>query len=186
MAVRKVPVAVPPAIPAELNQWSTSTKDTKGAHPIVHPAVHHAWLERIHPFVDGNGRVTSQGLYFLLIQARYPPAVILKEQRQRYLDALEFADGGNPFPLAEVIARAVSNAMAKFLIPNLAGEAKLVPLAALAAQGPYKADYLKQLAISGRLRVVREGRLYLSSRAWLRDYIDSRDPRGGPRTISRS
>jgi hypothetical protein len=136
--------------------------------------------------VDGNGRVGRRVLNFLLIQGGYPPAVILKEQRQRYLDALEFADGGNPFPLAEVIARAVSNAMAKFLIPKLAGEAKLVPLAALAAQGPYKADYLKQLAISGRLRVVREGRLYLSSRAWLRDYIDSRDPRGGPRAISRA
>ena len=186
VTVRQVPVVVPPAIPAELNQWSASTKDARGAHPIVHAAMHHAWLERIHPFVDGNGRVGRLVLNFLLIQGGYPPAVILKEQRQRYLDALEFADGGNPFPLAEVIARAVSNAMAKFLIPKLAGEAKLVPLAALAAQGPYKADYLKQLAISGRLRVVREGRLYLSSRAWLRDYIDSRDPRGGPRAISRA
>jgi hypothetical protein len=186
VTVRKVPIAVPPAIGAELDSWSNSTKLTLGAHPIVHAAIHHAWLERIHPFVDGNGRVGRLVLNFLLIQAGYPPAVILKEQRQRYLDALEHADGSNPFPLAEVVARAVSDALAKFLIPKLAGEAKLVPLSALAVQGPYRAGYLKQLAISWRLRAVREGRLYLSSRAWLQEYIDSRDPRGGPPRAARS
>ena len=39
--------------------------------------------------------------------------------------------------------------------------------------------YLRQLAQNGRLRAVQEGRLWLSSRAWLADYVASRDPRGG-------
>jgi hypothetical protein len=150
-----------------------------GAHPVVHAAVHHAWLERIHPFVDGNGRVGRLILNFMLIQSGYPPAVIAASQRPRYLQALRRADAGNPDPLAELIARAVSGALTRFLIPKLAGEAKLVPLSALAAHGPYSGVYLRQLVINGRLRAVREGRLYLSSRAWLNEYIASRDPRGG-------
>jgi hypothetical protein len=31
-----------------------------------------------------------------------------------------------------------------------------------------------------RLRAVRDGHLWLSSRAWLEEYIRTRDPRGGP------
>jgi len=177
--VGRVDVTVPPAIPADLGDWSHSTKYLGGAHPIVHAAEHHAWLERIHPFVDGNGRVGRLVLNFMLIQQGYPPAVILKEARNNYLRALRTADAGNPNPLAEVIARSVSGALARFLIPKLAGEAKLVPLAALAADGPYSAAYLRQLALKRRLRVVREGQLYLSSRAWLNEYIEHRDPRGG-------
>ena len=118
-------------------------------------------------------------LNFLLLQQGYPPAVILAEKRRQYLQALRTADGGNPNPLTEVVARAVSGALSRFLIPKLAGEAKLVPLAALAASSGYSADYLRQLAQGGKLRALREGRLWLSSKAWLEEYVAVRDPRGG-------
>jgi cell filamentation protein, protein adenylyltransferase len=183
--VRNLDVSLPPSIPADLDSWSRSTRNLT-EHAILHAAVHHAWLERIHPFVDGNGRVGRLVLNFMLIQAGYPPAVILATQRRRYLQALRTTDGGNPNPLAEVIARAVRGTLSRFLIPNLAGEARLVPLSALASQGPYSAAYLRQLVGSGRLRAVREGRLYLSSRAWLNDYIVNRDPRGGQPGTDRS
>jgi hypothetical protein len=177
--VSRLAASLPAAIQPDLEGWSASTRQLDGLHPIVHAAIHHAWIERIHPFVDGNGRVGRLVLNFMLIQAGYPPAVILKERRARYLQALRHADVGNPNPLAEVIARAVSGALARFLIPKLAGEAKLVPLSALASQGPYSAQYLRQLVLNDRLRAVREGRLYLSSKAWLNAYIANRDPRGG-------
>lgn len=173
-----VPVALPASVPAELQQWSGSTKDLR-RHPVAHAAFHHAWFERIHPFVDGNGRVGRLVLTFMLIQHGYPPAVILKKKRTQYLRALHTADGGNENPLTEVIARAVSGALGRFLIPKLAGEAKLVPLSALAAQTGYSPPYLRQLVQTGRLRAIREGRLWLSSMAWLQDYMASRDPRGG-------
>jgi fido (protein-threonine AMPylation protein) len=176
--VRGLRVSLPAAVRADLGVWSTSTKKPSG-HPIEHAAIHHAWLERIHPFVDGNGRAGRLILNFMLIQAGYPPAVIFAAQRSRYLQALRAADRGNPKPLSEVIARSVSSTLSRLLIPKLAGEAKLIPLSALAAQGPYSADYLRQLVLAGRLRAVRESRLYLSSRAWLDQYIATRDPRGG-------
>ncbi len=177
--VGAVPVSIPATIPADLQAWSDSTAArAKETHPLVHAAAHHAWFERIHPFVDGNGRVGRLLLNFMLVQAGYPPAVILAAQRQRYLRALRLADTGSPQALAEVIARAVSETLTKFLIPNLAGEAKLVPLNALAAKGPYGAPYLRQLVLKGRLRAVRAGNLWLSSRAWLAEYRAKRDPRG--------
>jgi hypothetical protein len=184
--VRDVQVSLPPAIPADLAAWSESTGRRGDLHPLVHAAVHHAWFERIHPFVDGNGRVGRLLLNFMLAQAGYPPAVLLASQRSRYLQALRTSDSGNPNPLAEVIARAVSGALSRFLIPNLAGEARLVPLAALAAHGPYSAAYLRQLVLADRLRAIRDGNLWLSSRAWLNAYIETRDPRGGPVPESRT
>lgn len=179
VSVRGVMVSMPAAIHADMQAWTRSTKRHDDRHAIARAAEHHASFERIHPFVDGNGRVGRLLLNFLLLQRGYPPAVILAERRRQYLQALSTADGGNANPLTEVVARAVSGAMSRFLIPKLAGEAKLVPLAALAAQSGYSADYLRQLAQGGRLRALREGRLWLSSKAWLDEYVARRDPRGG-------
>lgn len=179
VAVGSVKVSVPAAIPADLDAWSQSTRKLDDKHSVVHAAIHHAWFERIHPFTDGNGRVGRLLLNFMLLQRGYPPAVIPKAQRPRYLRALELADDGNPNLLAEVIARAVSGTLTRFLIPNLAGAAKLVPLSALAAQGPYPVQYLRLLVFEGKLRAVRDGHLWLSSRKWLDDYVTTRDPRGG-------
>jgi Fic family protein len=182
--VRAVQVALPAMVPAELDAWSRSTFDLAGKHPIVHAAYHHAWLERIHPFVDGNGRSGRLVLNFMLLQHGYPPAVILASQRKRYLNALEKADEGNPNPLAEVIARAVHDTLNRFLIPNLAGAAKLVPLTALASGTPYSPAYLRSRVLSGRLEAIRDGKLWLSSRAWLDKYVNSRDARGAKKSRS--
>ena len=176
--VGKVVVSVPAAIPAELDAWSASTRDPKGRHPVVHAAVHHAWFERIHPFVDGNGRVGRLVLNFMLLQHGYPPAVIAKARRPRYLHGLALADDGNVNVLAEVIARAVSGTLTRFLMPALAGEARLVPLSALAARGPYSSAYLRLLVFDGKLKAVPDGNLWLSSKKWLQEYMRDRDPRG--------
>lgn len=177
--VRSLQLSLPAVIPADLATWSASTAKRGETHPVIHAASHHAWFERIHPFADGNGRVGRLILNLMLIQTGYPPAVILSSQRARYLYGLRGADSGNPHPLAEVIARAVSGALSRFLIPKLAGEAKLIPLSALAASSPYSSAYLRQLVLAGKLRAIRDGRLWLSSRAWLNDYVAKRDPRGG-------
>ncbi len=73
----------------------------------------------------------------------------------------------------------MSGTLSRFLIPNLAGEAKLVPLSGLVVSSPYSSAYLRQLVLAGKLRAIRDGRLWLSSRAWLAAYTASKDPRGG-------
>lgn len=180
--VRRVRVSLPAAIPADLQAWSDSTRQhTAGGHPLIHVAQHHAWFERIHPFVDGNGRVGRLVMNFMLRQQGYPPAVIT--ERGKYLHALALADQDNPHRLAEVIARAVSDALVRLLIPKLAGTAKLVPLSALT--GGASTQYLRLLVQRGRLKALRHGNLWLSSRIWLNEYLASRHPSRGRRRRTR-
>ena len=120
----------------------------------------------------------EQELKVMLIQRGYPPAVFTSTHRDKYLDALARAEAGSPASLGELTARALETSLNKFLIPRLAGDARLVPLAALAEASEFSGDYLRTLAVSGRLRAVNEGRFWLSSRTWLDEYRASRSPRG--------
>ena len=175
--VRTTPVVAIEGVVADWTDKSTSSRDPS-VHEILHTADMHAWFERIHPFADGNGRVGRLLLNFMLIQRGYPPAVFSSAQRERYLDALDRADGGSPRSLAEMTARAIEMSLNRLLIPRLAGDARLVPLAALAEGTEYSPDYLRTLAVSGRLRAAREGKIWLSSRAWLEEYREGRSSRG--------
>lgn len=110
----------------------------------------HGSFERIHPFLDGNGRTGRLVLNLILIRLGYPPAIIFKRDRQRYLDALSRADKGDPAALAELLARSVIDNLHRFVVPNIAGPARLVPLASLATKDlSYEA--LRQAARRGRL-----------------------------------
>jgi cell filamentation protein, protein adenylyltransferase len=51
-------------------------------------------LVAIHPFVDGNGRVSRLLLNLLLLRVGYPICNIRREDRSRYYEALSFADIG--------------------------------------------------------------------------------------------
>jgi len=58
-------------------------------HCLQTAADAHFKLVTIHPFVDGNGRTARLLMNILLMQEGYPPALIRKEDRMRYIDAVE-------------------------------------------------------------------------------------------------
>jgi Fic family protein len=179
----KVATTVPAAIAADMEAWSRQSSWTpasakKYGHFLEFVADLHASFERIHPFADGNGRTGRLVLNFLLMQVDYPPAVFDSTERLKYLRALAAADGGNLGPLTELMARAIEESVNAFLIPKLAGEARLVPLASLVDYSGYTSAYLRSLANTGRLRATREGRMWLSSRSWVDEYKASRSSRG--------
>jgi len=150
------------------------------SHVCEWVAVIHSEFEKIHPFNDGNGRTGRLLMNYILIVNGYPPAIILKSQRPKYLRALERAQGKNPdyTMLVELVARAVRDNLNKLMLPKLSGEEDLVPLSTLAEGIQYQSSYLRRLAQEGKLKAVKEGNLWLSSKKWLQDYIDSRSPRG--------
>ena len=146
-------------------------------HPLVWIAERHAEFERIHPFEDGNGRVGRLLTNLLLVRMGYPPAIIAKSDRMRYLAALAKADAGNPRPLAELFVRASKANLDRFIYPSIAGPAKLVPLTALAARDrPLGA--LRAAATRGKLRYRIQSGIMYSSTNWVDDYYRTKDPRG--------
>jgi hypothetical protein len=76
--------------------------------------------------------------------------VILKQHRPQYLSAMQRADNGDYGPLGELLARAMYDNLNRFIVPNLAGPARLVPLAALVDK-EFTLSALRQAAQRGRL-----------------------------------
>jgi len=78
---------------AELTRWLTQAKD----HPLITSSVFHYEFEFIHPFSDGNGRMGR--LWQTLILSQWHPLFlslplesVIKDNQQRYYQALEAAD----------------------------------------------------------------------------------------------
>jgi Fic family protein len=168
----------PPSVVASLvSDWLKETNEEPPAdcHLIEHLAERHAAFERIHPFPDGNGRAGRLVLTMLLVQNGYPPAIIYKGERKRYLAALQRADEGDPGALAELLARSVREGIYRFLMPNLAGPLSVVPLAGLADEELSRAA-LVGAAQRGRLKANKYGGTWYSTRQWVDEYKESRHP----------
>lgn len=165
-----------PDVPALMSDWVARACNLRDAEEPLPEAVAflHAQFERIHPFLDGNGRAGRLLLNLLLIRLGYPPAVIRKRDRARYLRHLHRADEGDPGPLAEFLARAITDTLMRFIVPAVAGPTGLVPLAAL-ADDELSVRALRAAAERGRLRAQRdEWGQWRSTRAWAEEYRASR------------
>jgi hypothetical protein len=84
----------------------------------------------------------------------HPPVIILKRQRSAYLAAMQRADGGDYGALGELIARAMYDNLNRFIVPNVAGPVRMVPLTALADE-EFTLIALRRAAQRGRLDAVQ-------------------------------
>jgi len=166
-----------PEVPVLVNDWISHAQRLARAEESTLPeafASLHARFEQIHPFLDGNGRAGRLLLNLVLVRLRYPPAIIYKGDRSRYLAALRRADQGDPGPLGEFLARAILDNLYKFVVPAIAGPARLVPLPALATP-EISANALRVAAIRGRLKAAKASDgTWRSSRAWVQEYTATR------------
>lgn len=168
-------------VPVLIRDWisdAQALRNVEGSELPEALASLHARFEQVHPFLDGNGRAGRLVLNLLLVRLGYPPAIIYKGERTRYLNALRRADQGELSPLGEFLARAILDNLHKFVVPAIAGPARLVPLPALAT-ATLSANALRVAATRGRLKAAKAADgTWRSSTAWVEEYEASRHKRG--------
>ncbi len=87
-----------PYVKTDMNlllKWFYENKEY--LHPVVLAIIFQHKFEKIHPFMDGNGRTGRIILNYILIKNNYPPLIIRNKNRDKYLKAMRKADNSNLF-----------------------------------------------------------------------------------------
>jgi Fic family protein len=74
-----------PAKMQELMEWLSTEETQKTAHPLLLAAMLHYRFVRIHPFDDGNGRVSRLLMNYVLFRYGFPPVIIKSADKTNYL-----------------------------------------------------------------------------------------------------
>lgn len=93
----------------ELMEWYRD--EQSGLHPVTLAAIFHYKFVCIHPFDDGNGRVSRLLMNYVLLAHKLPPVVIKSSDKQNYLHALHLADTGQYEAFIHYIAAQVVSSL---------------------------------------------------------------------------
>lgn len=152
----------------EVNQVS-------GHWPVVWLATlfHHHFVH-IHPFFDGNGRTVRLIMNVMLMNAGYPPAIILQQDRKKYYDALNRANNGQYDKLFLIMLQAVERSLNMYLHALPPGECddEYKPVSDIVAEPafPYGQEYVSLLARRGLIDAYKEGRNWFTKRSAILEY----------------
>ena len=99
----------------ELMEWYTEVSSNKSIHPVVTAALFHYKFVAIHPFDDGNGRLSRILMNLILMQKGFPPVVVKMDDRKNYYSLLSRADVGDNWPFVEYIVERLQSSLQLFL-----------------------------------------------------------------------
>lgn len=162
------------ALMDELINWVNESDDKQSV--VVKAAIFHHRLVWIHPFFDGNGRTARLVFNLLLMRAGFPPAIILKNDRKKYYDALNKANQGDYGKLLLLVLQSLERSLDIYL-SNLSNTYDdYQPISAIVNEPgfPYGQEYLSLLARRGEIDAFKEGRNWVTSRNAVNQYMDSR------------
>jgi Fic family protein len=145
-------------------------------HPVEVAALLHHGFIRIHPFIDGNGRMARLLTNLYLIARGYPPIVLKIEDRGKYYRFLRAADAGNPGLFVNFIAKAVNDNLTMYL-SIFGGVNELLPLKELAQNTPYSQEYLSLRARQGVLDAAKSGKTWYSTKYAIAQYLSQHSKR---------
>ncbi len=128
---RSVPVEIsgsgfpppgPESVAAQMQEFANWFKDASvpseetfaGVDGLVVAAVAHTWFVSIHPFIDGNGRVARLLMNLVLMRHGFPIAIISKEDRLRYYDALEESQGSDLTPFTALLVECIEESLEEY------------------------------------------------------------------------
>jgi Fic family protein len=93
-----------PAKMHDLLQWYRQAAEEGSQHPITLATELHYRFVLIHPFDDGNGRISRLLMNYHLLRHDYPPVIIKSADKKNYLRALHEADTGNVAAFVDYVA----------------------------------------------------------------------------------
>ena len=106
----------PARVPDHMQNFAKWLASTQDMHPVELAAEAHYRLVTIHPFTDGNGRTARLLMNLILMQHGYPPALIRKRDRLKYISSLEKAQlGGSIDDYYKVIYDAANRSLDIYL-----------------------------------------------------------------------
>jgi len=142
-------------------------------NPVELAAFGHHEIARIHPFVDGNGRVARLLCNLILMKDGYPPIIIKVNDRKRYFDSLEKAHFGNLKSFVDFIGLRVEESLIRYVsaLTKTTKNNELLPLSELAKEISYSQEYLSLLARKGILPSVKLNGVWHTSRDEIKNYI---------------
>jgi Fic family protein len=142
---------------------------------ILATLFHHRFVW-IHTFFDGNGRTVRLAMNLLLMRSGYPPAIILKNDRKKYYDALNQANNGSYKKLLLLMVQALERSLDIYLsaYPGTYEEYKSITTIIEEEQMPYGQEYLSLLARQGKIDAYKEGRNWLTTKTAIDEYLNNR------------
>jgi Fic family protein len=106
--------ATPEETPAKMTalvSWYNENVVSKEVNPVVLASLFHHKFVEIHPFDDGNGRMTRILTNFILMKFGYPISVIKNENKKSYYAALSQADIGEVLPFVELMSETINHSL---------------------------------------------------------------------------
>lgn len=138
--------------------------------------IFHHKLVWIHPFFDGNGRTVRLSMNLLLMRCGFPPAIILKNDRKKYYEALNQANNGNYQKLMLLMCQALERTLNIYLsaMPDSSYEYQLIQNIVSEPSSPYGQEYVSLLARTGKIDAYKEGRNWYTTKEAIDNYILTR------------
>ncbi len=100
-----------PALMNELMVWYEATKKNENIHPFITASLFHHRFVSIHPFDDGNGRMTRLLMNLILMRNQYPLIVVPMKLREEYYGVLSQADVNEFEPLVEYFGKLLKHSL---------------------------------------------------------------------------
>jgi Fic family protein len=138
--------------------------------------IFHHKLVWIHPFFDGNGRTVRLAMNLLLMRCGFPPAIILKNDRSKYYEALNQANNGNYQKLLLLMCQALERTLNIYLNAMPGSSYEYQPIIDIVSEPniSYGQEYVSLLARTGKIDAYKEGRNWYTSKEAIDNYIESR------------
>lgn len=138
--------------------------------------IFHHKLVWIHPFFDGNGRTVRLSMNLLLMRCGFPPAIILKNDRKKYYEALNQANNGNYQKLTLLMCQSLERTLNIYINALPDNDTEYIEISNLIQEPnmPYGQEYISLLARTGKIDAYKEGRNWLTTREAVEDYILNR------------